>query len=238
MLDERTTFVEALPEDTTQRLRDCVVAAAATDKRKRRQRRGALTTLAFALIASLALGITLTQTKATYASWQAQPTPLDVADEGQPAVDSCLASLRENRPDESAATAARSGLIAEVRGDITATLLRGPSDLALCVVAPRSSHTAWTPTDQNPLSREELVRVVGNGGSLDGDEPRYVYGRVSRDAADVVVTLADGTRVAASVAKGYFLAWWPMATAPSTVSAMAENGKILQTLQLTPASSS
>lgn len=59
-----------------------------------------------------------------------------------------------------------------------------------------------------------------------------LIGQVSPDVAAVQVVTADGCSFRASAANGYFLAWWPGAAAPRTVTAVTANGVIAA--RLTP----
>jgi hypothetical protein len=57
------------------------------------------------------------------------------------------------------------------------------------------------------------IELSGPGVTArDGDPYSLAEGRVGSDVRGVTLVLADGTKVKASVARGWFLAWWPGAT--------------------------
>jgi hypothetical protein len=59
-----------------------------------------------------------------------------------------------------------------------------------------------------PMTRPLTIDANGGGGVGAGDA-RELGGRVDPKASSVVIELADGRSVVASLANGYWLAWWP-----------------------------
>jgi hypothetical protein len=61
-----------------------------------------------------------------------------------------------------------------------------------------------------PLGPSEIRVESGGGGSSDGGEAwAYVHGAAGSGITRVVLELADGTQITASLAGGRFAAWWP-----------------------------
>jgi hypothetical protein len=65
-----------------------------------------------------------------------------------------------------------------------------------------------TGSDAPPLGPLEIAS--SSGGSASGDTSwSYVHGTVGSEIGGVVLELADGTKLTASVGGGRFAAWWP-----------------------------
>ncbi len=232
MLDSQDVYVEDLPRDRVLQLRDQVVAAAGQQKRRQRQRRAAGGVAVACLAIASILAVQVSQPTSAFATWQAVPRTLSTTGEGRAAIDDCRTAVEASLQTSGRKVPELTGVLSEARGKTRAALLRGTSEIALCISAPNSFHTAWTPTDPVPELKSEPIRVVGNGGSLDGDDPRYVYGEVSPSVGAVGVELNDGTTVTASTTDGYFLAWWPKAAAPEQVTAFDGSGAVLTVVDL------
>jgi hypothetical protein len=65
------------------------------------------------------------------------------------------------------------------------------------------------------------------GGGAGSAQTRLLGGRVVSQASRVVVALADGRTVIASLNGGYWLAWWPDTTFATTVAAFDSAGAAL-----------
>jgi hypothetical protein len=69
-----------------------------------------------------------------------------------------------------------------------------------------------TSTSDVPLAlgSNEIRVESGGGGSSDGGEAwAYLHGAAGSDITRVVLEMADGTQITASLAGGRFAAWWP-----------------------------
>jgi hypothetical protein len=63
--------------------------------------------------------------------------------------------------------------------------------------------------------REVAPGGGGSGSGLGGDAYAYATGRVGSEIGGVVIALADGTSVTASIGGGRFAAWWPGEAQPT-----------------------
>ena len=65
-----------------------------------------------------------------------------------------------------------------------------------------------------------------SGGSASGPEPwSYVHGSIGSEIGGVVISLADGTNVTASVGGGRFAAWWPGEAEPNRIRGFDSAGR-------------
>ena len=75
------------------------------------------------------------------------------------------------------------------------------------------------------------LAIDENGtGSVGSGTARILGGRVANGAAQVVVELADGRSVFASVGNGYWLAWWPDTSKANRVVAKDAGGAQISTV--------
>lgn len=181
--------------------------------------------LAAALAAASVAGVTLWPhaqvggVSSAYAAWRTVPQPVepgDLAAQGR----ACLDAVRRTGGDPQA-----------LRADELAPALaerRGPWTMTLLVAGERGSHLEAAVTCLGNTDPSLPVEWGGYAGPAAGvparDEIAWigagghghwfdVSGYVGDDVTHVAVTLSDGTVVEASVADGYFLAWWPRETA-------------------------
>jgi hypothetical protein len=79
-----------------------------------------------------------------------------------------------------------------------------------------------------PLGTSELRAESGGGGSSDGgDAWAYLHGNAGSDIARVVLELADGTAITASLAGGRFAAWWPGQIDPAKIQGYDASGTLV-----------
>lgn len=201
-------------------------AGRATARTPNRRRRVVVRVgLAAALAAASVAGVTLWPhaqvggVSSAYAAWRAVPQPVepgDLAVQGR----ACLDALRRTGGDPQA-----------LRADELAPALaerRGPWTMTLLVAGERGSHLEAAVTCLGNADPALPVQWGGYAGPSTGvpapDEIAWtgaggddrwfdVWGYVGDHVTRVAVTLSDGTAVEASVADGYFLAWWPRETA-------------------------
>ncbi len=194
-----------------------VLETASREQAKGRKRRAFGISAAATSLAG-ALGFALVAPTSSFASWTEVPTPIQVH-LGDPALASCLTAL----------PAVRQPLVGERRGRFTTVLLTVDGGTSICIVD--DDETLATASVPDPdLRRGQAISLLANGGVVDEGGARYVYGRVAREVAGVTVLLEDGVRVTASVANGYYVAWWPAPGAPLTLTAIDESGDVLSTL--------
>jgi hypothetical protein len=75
--------------------------------------------------------------------------------------------------------------------------------------------------------REVAPRGSGSGSGMGVDTYSYVTGQVGSEIGGVVLELADGGRVTASVGGGRYAAWWPGAQHVARILAYDHNGTLL-----------
>ncbi|GAA0604045.1 hypothetical protein HPO96_18410 [Kribbella sandramycini] len=225
---EKTVLeVKALDGDARRRAREAALAGAVQVQRGRRR----LLAQGSAAVVTLVAGGVLTYSAlfpaSAYASWTAVPHGAAVAmDDAR--LQPCLSSIPAE-PGEVVDAARFKPLVAEGRGDFTAVLLGDESSVLVCIYDQDNRSTGRV--DAEALPTGSSVKLLGNGGSLDkGDGARYVFGPVAAGVSSVKVTTTDGTEVTASVADGYFLAWWPAPAGPVSVTALDRSNTVLQEL--------
>ena len=116
-------------------------------------------------------------------------------------------------------------VLADGRGGDRIMLLygAGPGETAECLVridangAPSvdgaGSSSGGDPTQLGPLELQ-----ASSGGSASGvNSWSYLHGLIGSDVGGVVIALADGTSITASVGGGRFAAWWPGETQPTRI---------------------
>lgn len=120
--------------------------------------------------------------------------------------------------------AAMSGVLTERRGVWVDTLLQSETFQASCLYrdetpgsfAPESvpyGGGASRRPDRGPGWPAQLaVQDTVSTGTLDGRGYTQVTGRLGEEVEAVMVELADGRRVAATLGEGRYVAWWPAPT--------------------------
>ena len=116
-------------------------------------------------------------------------------------------------------------VLADGRGGDRLMLLygAGPGETAECLVridangAP-SVDGAGSSSGADPAQMGPLELQTSAGGSASGvNSWSYLHGLVGSDIGGVVISLADGTNITASVGGGRFGAWWPGEIQPTRI---------------------
>ncbi len=219
--------VEPLSEKARAQARARVYASVADAKRRRRNG----TTSALGALTVIAAGVVYPSLNPTtaYASWTAVPTSGSISATDS-RVQSCLGSLPTGPVESVGSSESLAPAVVESRGNFTATLLGAGDSIAFCIFDEHNRASGRTIAP--PLHGEEIVSVIGNGGSLDEEGARYAYGRVAATVQRVRVETSDSVQVTASVSNGYYLAWWPSNKPPQTVTALDSSGRVLHELTL------
>ena len=119
--------------------------------------------------------------------------------------------------------------LAEKRGSTTSALLVSGSSLGVCVGSEGQRYGAlvelasW-PASAGPVSVDLAVTVSGP------EATGVVAGRVGTDVASVMLETSDGRSMVATTQDGYFLAWWPSAARPASLTALREDGSAVTRL--------
>ncbi len=119
-------------------------------------------------------------------------------------------------------------LIQDRRTPLSAALLfSAPNAFGSCFVTSGGGGTSGG-SGPPPGPMAGPISIDDNGtGSLGGGDARSLGGRVINTASRVVVQLADGRAVVASLANGHWLAWWPDLTLARTVVASDPSGAVV-----------
>ena len=168
--------------------------------------------------------------------------------EGPPADDLSTWSEVPLAPDPELATVAASGdssciagpqggrvqiLLQDRRTEMTAAFLfTGAGAFGSCFVT-KAGGGAGGGSGPIPEAMTSNLTLDANGfGDVANGEARHLGGRVAVGVAGVELTLADGRGVTASVANGYWLAWWPSDTLAQEVLALDASGSVLETVEV------
>ena len=116
-------------------------------------------------------------------------------------------------------------VLADGRGGGRLMLIYGEADgdTAECLVRidPNGTPTidsSGFSSGAGPNQPGPLEILASSGGSASGvDSSSYLHGSVGSEIGGVVITLADGTNISASVGGGRFAAWWPGEAQPTRI---------------------
>ena len=117
-------------------------------------------------------------------------------------------------------------VLADGRGGGYVLLVYGarPGDTAECFARINPDGTPFvdstgTSTGSEPVRLGPLEIAASSGGSTASREESYSYlhGHVGSDIGGVVIELADGTNLTASLGGGRFAAWWPGEAEPTRI---------------------
>lgn len=107
--------------------------------------------------------------------------------------------------------AGQKSAIADTRGSSTLLVyLRGhTNDMCLAGRSGAAGTVAGEASEEIPAPGRIVVQLVGGGPGLTGNQAYFVDGTVNPAVTGVALVLEDGTKVHATVAAGWFAAWWP-----------------------------
>ncbi|WBQ03416.1 hypothetical protein [Kribbella sp. CA-293567] len=229
-MDFESAVLEAEPltDDGKSRARATVLAGVAGVERRRRRNVVRGSVAAAAAVMAGVVTYPLLFPASAYASWTAIPRPVTISAD-DPRLGQCTSSVPSGPTDSVGSALQLRPVVTEQRGDFTAALLGGGDSIAVCIFDDTNRSAGRTIAVALPAGSS--VSLIGNGGSLDeGEGARYVYGRVAAGVEKVKVVTTEGVEVTASVADGYYLAWWPAPAGPATVTAFGRDGAVLQKL--------
>lgn len=169
----------------------------AIDYRPRRRRIPVLPTLGAAAVAGAAAALVLIFTLGSnpapaFAGWTPRPT--------QP------------RPGQTMAAIARCHLgrpvLIDTRGPFTAAVYARPDAVGTCLNGASFSSGGTSSSPLVPV-RPGRIQVTEQTVSGAPEQATVLDGRVGSGVRGVTIRLSDGRRVIATVAHGWYLAWWP-----------------------------
>ena len=116
-------------------------------------------------------------------------------------------------------------LLADGRGGGRVMLVYATAagDTAECVAkldanGTASVDTAGSSSGGGPALPGPLEIFASSGGSASGEDSwSYLHGNVGSEIGGVVIGLADGTNITASLGGGRFAAWWPGEAQPTRI---------------------
>lgn len=170
----------------------------AVDYRPRRRRRirvlpavgvAGLAGAAAAVIAIVTLG---SSAPPAFAGWTSVPTP---ARPGQTAT--ALAECHLGRP-----------VLIDTRGPFTASVFARRGGVGTCLNGPKFSGASMA-SRQLVTVRPGQIEVFEQTAAGGGSAATMLDGRIGRGVTGVRINLSNGRRVTATVAHGWYLAWWP-----------------------------
>ena len=190
----------------------------------------ALAALAAITLSILELGA---GTERAFAGWTPAPTP---PTSGQ--ISRAKAACKEDMATPTATDGPWQTVLTDTRGPYTIVLLADAKGHANCLIGPGLSPHAAIGGVEGSSSGTHFVAPAGQidvssyGFSRASDEQPYMYvsGRARSGVSALTFVLDDGTRVVASVVRGWFLAWWP--GTQRTISAQVRSGEHTITLRL------
>ena len=150
-----------------------------------------------------------------------QTEPYQAFDEGliRSVGEQCAVSLRE------AFNAQPELLLADGRGGGRIMLIYGEADGDTAECFTRIDPNGTPSVDGSgfssgagPAQPGPIEIFPSSGGSASGeDSTSYLHGSVGSEIGGVVISLADGTNITASVGGGRFAAWWPGEAQPTRI---------------------
>jgi hypothetical protein len=218
---------EALSLRAAQLDPDSIARLRAIDYRPRRRRLGSLPTVsalgvggaAAALSAVFALS---SGTAPAFAGWQATPTAPTPGQLAQ-AAKACGQDLG-------------SPVLADSRGPYTASIYADSTTSDLCLHGNGVSIASGS-TSPAPVSVAAGQVQPGGGGTRDtaGNTLTLVDGRTGAGVTAVTIQRSDGTSVQATVAGGWYLAWWPGTVAAKDAKVTTASGSSTVAFPAAPA---
>jgi hypothetical protein len=218
---------DALAQHATQLDPDSIARLRAIDyhpRRRRIRKLPAIGALGATGLAAVAAIVTLGSSAApAFAGWEptpGAPTPGQLAQAGQ----ACGQDLG-------------SPVLTDSRGPYTASIYANSTTSDRCLsgngISMSSSSTSAAPVSVAPGQIE-----LGGGGTRDsaGDALTLVDGRTGAGVAAVTIERSDGSSVQATVAGGWYLAWWPGTVAATNAEVTAASGTSTVAFPATPAS--
>jgi hypothetical protein len=179
-------------------------------------------------VASLATGCALARVQQpeadTLATWSEHPLPPDAAMAAKAVSDQSSCTVEDkDRPIRV--------LIQDRRTPQSAAFLfAGRAAFGSCFVTTGGGGTSG---GSGPLPGDLTIPLVideNGSGDVGSGTARILGGRVANGATQVVVELADGRSVFASVGNGYWLAWWPDTSKANRVVAKDASGAEISTV--------
>ncbi len=218
---------EALSHRAAQLDPDSIARLRAIDYHPRRRRLGTLPAIgalgAAGTGAAIAALVTLGSSAApAFAGWQPTPTAPAPGQLAQ-AAQACGQGLG-------------SPVLSDSRGPYTASIYADSTTSDVCLsgngVSMSSSSTSGAPTG---IAAGQIELAGGGTRDSAGNALTLVDGRIGAGVTAVTIARSDGSSVQATVAGGWYLAWWPGAVAATNAQVTTASGTSTQTFPSAPA---
>lgn len=184
--------------------------------------------------AAVAVALNVAAPAPAYASWTASPTAMD-PDQMRTEGAACVADVRSAFP---SARADLAPVVGERRGDFRTSMVAAGDQVSVCAewLGERSEDHVQTGNTLDGLVTDAVlpkdaeVALLAVPGQTSGTgAARVAFGLVSPRVKRLVVTTVTGTEVTATVANGYFLAWWPSGAEVATLTSYDAAGRATTT---------
>jgi hypothetical protein len=217
---------EVLSQRAAQLDPDMIARLGAIDYRPRRRRVAKLPAIgalgAAGTAAATAVIVTLGSGAApAFAGWRAAPTTPAPGQLAQ-AAQACGQGLG-------------SPVLTDSRGPYTASIYADSTTSNVCLSGSGVS-MSYSSTSPAPASVAAGQIQLGGGGTRDasGDALTLVDGRTGAGVTGVTIERSDGSSVQATVAGGWYLAWWPGTMTATTAKVTTASGNTTVTFPSTP----
>lgn len=108
-------------------------------------------------------------------------------------------------------TAGMSPVLTDTRGPFTFVIFAGAKSSATCISGPSFTavSSAGSSVARPAVPAAQIALSSTSHTARDGDAYSFAEGRTGPGVTAATLVLADGSRVQASSANGWFVAWWP-----------------------------
>lgn len=159
-----------------------------------------------------------------FAGWTAKPTRASAAE-----VASANADCQAQSP--------ISGLplqLTDVRGPFTFSIYADDESSATCITGPSFAAVASSHASLQQTPPPDKISFDFHSTTREGQPFSFAEGRAADGVSAVKLTLADGTSIDATVANGWFVAWWPSLQTVKSADITTPTGVSTQTFPTPP----
>ncbi len=227
--------LRSLPTVRSQAIRETLVSELASPSRIRivqsARRRLVSVASVTAIVSTVAIILVeLLSGSTAYATWSAVPDQLDAKTLAL-AGSSCHRNLTEHFQGRAANLLP---VLGEQRGKFTAVILASGPNIGICITGMPHGDLGGI-LNLSATTTSGLTLDAAPGLLAGAEAARETIGRVvDPNIVRIVVSTTDNRQVTASLAGGFYLAWWPSGADPSTVTGYDSQGNILYVVDAAP----
>jgi hypothetical protein len=122
--------------------------------------------------------------------------------------------------------------LTDTRGPFTFSVYANSTTSSTCIKGPTFTAVATNSTSTPITVPAGHILLSGSHGSNRGGAYSWADGRTGDGVSAVTLTLDDGTTVQATVANGWFVAWWPGSRSVKSAAVTTPSGTSTQTFDL------